>query len=173
MQHKKPIATFSSELSFIINQIYVPHGLTPQNIALEAESREYNATTFEIADKKIIFRTAKITPTKVGQFVTLWKRIGGGPIMPFDASDHFDFCIISVRKGSDLGQFIFPKEALATHDVISREDIGGKRAMRVYPPWDMTDNQQAKRTQAWQRNYFVNMNVNEFDDTRLKELLGL
>jgi hypothetical protein len=25
-------------------------------------------------------------PTKVGQFVTLWKRLGRGPIQPFDLS---------------------------------------------------------------------------------------
>jgi MepB protein len=36
---------------------------------------------------RVQYRVAKITPTKVGQFVTLWKRVGRGPIQPFDLSD--------------------------------------------------------------------------------------
>jgi len=38
--------------------------------------------------------------------------------------------------------------------IISKDGQGGKRAMRIYPAWDVTDNPQAKRTQAWQLNYF-------------------
>ena len=30
----------------------------------------------------------------------------------------------------------------------SQDGKGGKRAMRVYPPWDITDSPQAKKTQA-------------------------
>lgn len=173
MHRQKHIKTIDPELHFALTQIYTPNGIALYNIAPEEESHEYNATTFEIANKKIIFRTAKITPTKVGLFVALWKRIAKGPIMPFDITDPFDFCIISVRKDRYVGQFIFSKEALAVHDVISREGKGGKRAIRVYPPWDLPDNRQAKKTQAWQLNYFVNMNVDEFDGKRLKEILGL
>ena len=44
------------------------------NIEIEKESSEYCAHRFEINNKKILFRQAKITPTKIGQFVTLWKR---------------------------------------------------------------------------------------------------
>ena len=40
----------------------------------EAESADYNAHTFKVNDKSIVYREAKITPTKVGQFVTIWKR---------------------------------------------------------------------------------------------------
>lgn len=55
---------------------------------------------------RIKFRVAKITPTKVGLFVTFWKRIGAGPILPYDLSDPFDFLIISVRNEKHLGKFI-------------------------------------------------------------------
>ncbi|WP_231938504.1 MepB family protein [Arthrobacter sp. B6] len=31
--------------------------------------------------------------------------------------------------------FVFPREALIARGVVSRDFVGGKRAMRVYPPW--------------------------------------
>ncbi|TRW95625.1 MepB family protein [Flavobacterium gawalongense] len=31
----------------------------------------------------------------------------------------------------------------------------GKRAIRVYPPWDTTTNKQAQKTQKWQLDYFL------------------
>jgi hypothetical protein len=49
-------------------------GFELSNIEIEKESSEYCAYRFEINTKKILFRQAKITPTKTGQFVTLWKR---------------------------------------------------------------------------------------------------
>ncbi len=51
-------------------------------IVQDNESQEYGASTFEMNNKIIKFRVAKITPTKVGQFVTFWKRIADGPITP-------------------------------------------------------------------------------------------
>ena len=39
-----------------------------------AESTEYNACSYTVNGQKIIERTAKITPKKIGQFVTCWKR---------------------------------------------------------------------------------------------------
>lgn len=52
-----------------------------------SESKEYGACTFSINNQLVIFRAAKITPTKTDQFVVLWKRIGGGPIIPYDMAD--------------------------------------------------------------------------------------
>jgi len=31
----------------------------------------------------------------------------------------------------------------------------------VYPPWDITTNKQAKKTQAWQLEYFLDVPNNE------------
>ena len=45
-----------------------------QNIKIENESTAYSACTFEINKLSILYREAKITPTKIGQFVTIWKR---------------------------------------------------------------------------------------------------
>lgn len=121
----------------------------------EAESSEYGAYTFKIDTLSVTFRVAKITPTKIGQFVTLWKRIGKGPIQPFDSADSIDIFIISTRKDNHFGQFVFPKSVLCEQGIISTNTKEGKRAIRVYPPWDETLSKQAQKTQKWQLDYFL------------------
>lgn len=121
----------------------------------EAESSEYGAYTFEINTLSVTFRVAKITPTKIGQFVTLWKRIDKGPIQPFDFADSIDLFIISTRKENRFGQFIFPKSVLCEQGIVSTNNKEGKRAIRVYPPWDVTLSKQAQKTQKWQLDYFL------------------
>src|SRR5258708_5952015 len=93
-------------------------------------------SSFNLNGFFIRFRVAKITPTKIGQFVTLWKRIGNGPTQPYDTSDTVDFFIISTRKDDHFGQFVFPKSVLSEQGILSINGKGGKRGIRVYPPWD-------------------------------------
>ncbi len=145
----------STDLMSAQELAYEPIGLTYSNLLHETESEEYRACSFDLGQKCIKFRVAKITPKKVGQFVTFWKRVGNGPIMPYDVNDTFHFLIVSVRSGNNLGQFIFPKNVLLQKGLLSKDGRGGKRAMRVYPAWDVADNVQAKKTQAWQLLYFV------------------
>ncbi|KIA99277.1 MepB domain containing protein [Flavobacterium sp. KMS] len=121
----------------------------------EAESADYGAYTFKINNQAVIYRVAKITPTKVGQFVTLWKRSPKGPIAPFEITDDIDLFIVSTRNGSHFGQFIFPKSILHQKGILSDDTKEGKRAIRVYPPWDSTTSKQAQKTQQWQLDYFV------------------
>ncbi len=149
--------------------VYVPIGLTLSNLVHEVESQDYGACSFDLGQKHINFRIAKITPTKVGQFVTFWKRIGDGPIMPYDVNDLFDFLIVSVRNGYHFGQFIFPKNVLLEKGLLSKDGCGGKRAMRVYPAWDAVDNAQAKKTQSWQLLYFVEIQPS-FDKEKMRKL---
>src|SRR5471032_742405 len=111
---------------------YVPNKLVLEAALPEKESQEYGACSFTLNTHRIQFRVSKITPTKTGQFVTLWKRNGTGPILPYDMADPVDFFIVSVRNGQRLGQFIFPKEILRQKGYVSQNGIGGKRAMRVY-----------------------------------------
>lgn len=116
--------------------VYEPSGFVCKHFVSEAESKEYGACEFEMNHKRIKFRTGKITPTKIGQFVTLWKRIGTGPIQPFDMADPVDLFVVNVRSGDKLGQFVFPKTVLCEKGIVSKERKGGKRAMRIYPSWD-------------------------------------
>ncbi len=143
------------DLLTIINQVYLPNNLNYSQPIIEKESTEYGAYHFDLNSLSVRFRVTKITPTKIGQFVTLWKRIENGPIQPFDTSDQVDLFIISTRKDNHFGQFIFPKHVLSHYDIISKDGEGGKRAIRVYPPWDKTTNKQAQKTQKWQLNYFL------------------
>lgn len=149
---------------------YEPNGLRCDAITQATESQEYGACTFKMNNKIVIFRVAKITPTKIGQFVTLWKRIGSGPIMPYDIADSVDLFVISVRNSSHFGQFVFSKEVLWQKGIVSKNGIGGKRAMRVYPPWDITNSSQAQKTQAWQLLYFVEIEPHS-DHTKIRRLL--
>lgn len=121
----------------------------------EAESADYGAYTFNINKRAVVYRVAKITPTKVGQFVTLWKRSPKGPIAPFEITDDIDLFIVSTRNGSHFGQFIFPKSILHQKGILSDDKKEGKRAIRVYPPWDSTTSKKAQKTQQWQLDYFV------------------
>lgn len=153
--------------------VYKPSGLILENLKIEDESEDYGAAEFTINNHSIKFRVGKITPTKVGQFVTFWKRLDKGPILPYGFNDSFDFLVVSVRAENHFGQFIFPKAVLWERGIISSSEQGGKRAMRIYPPWDKADNAQAKRTQAWQLQYFIKFSEDNFDFLRMKYLLGI
>ncbi|SEE09368.1 hypothetical protein SAMN04489740_0645 [Arthrobacter alpinus] len=122
---------------------------------LEPESSHYCAHTLTLGGRPAVFRVAKTTPTKVGQFVTLWQRSVEGPIRPFDMSDGVALFVIQAGEGAGLGMFVFPADTLAHHGVVSIEGKGGKRAMRVYPPDVETTSVQARRTQTWQCEYFL------------------
>ncbi len=122
----------------------------PLDIVLDNESKEYKACDFLLNGKKIKFRQAKTTPTKAGQFVTLWKRTKDGPIAPYDINDEFDFVIIS----SINGYFSFPKSALINQNIVSAENSSGKRAFRIYLPHETNLNKQATKSQNWQKKYY-------------------
>lgn len=145
-------------------QIYDPMGFAVIDVVKSSESVEYDAHTFLLNEKRVIFRMAKITPTKIGQFVTFWKRING-VTAPYDAADNFDLFVVSVSNKDRIGQFVFSKEVLIKHGIVSVNQIGGKRAIRVYPAWDTPDNKQVKRTQIWQLNYFFEVDAHK-DFTR-------
>jgi len=144
---------------------FEPSGMAYTNLIKEKESAEYGASTFEMNHKRITFRVGKVTPTKNGQFVTLWKRIGEGAIQPFDLADPIDLFVISVRTATQFGQFIFPKATLFERGVVAKEGTGGRRAMRLYPPWDKPESPQATKTQAWQLPYFFEIQPAQSIDT--------
>lgn len=144
--------TIPDDLSFLITSLE-NQNIKVENTIAETESLEYNAFNLNINNLKIKFRTSKITPTKTGQFVTIYKRLQNGKIAPFENSDDIDFVIICSRKDENHGYFIFPKSELLKREIFT-DKKEGKRAFRVYPPWDMELNKQAKKSQDWQLKYF-------------------
>jgi len=158
-----------NSLSQLNTEIYDSCGLEISDFQWEAESKEYHACRFDLNGRKIICRSAKITPKKVGQFVTFWKRNGNGPIEPFNDSDLLDFYVVNLRAENQSGQFVFPKSILIKKGIISTEKKEGKRAFRVYPKWDLPKSKQAERSQKWQLDYFYEMN-DSLDINRVLEL---
>ena len=156
--------SFESDLQLAKKILYNECGFQFQNLIWNSESANYGACSFELNNKLIQYRVANITPTKIGQFVAIWKRNNEGITAPFDVSDSLDFMIISVRDSENFGQFIFPKSVLVSHGIISQNEKGGKRGIRVYAPWDKPENKQAIKTQAWQVNYFVEIKENSHLD---------
>ena len=162
-----------SDLKVVKELVYDKCGFDLTNLKQNEESKEYGACTFVLNGKTIEQRISKITPTKIGQFVTIWKRNKDGITEPFDNEDNFDFVIITARNEENFGQFIFPKLVLADRGIITRNGKEGKRGIRVYPPWDITTNKQAEKTQNWQTKYFVTIKNNNPTDLELtKKLLG-
>lgn len=161
------IPAFLSETNALVfNEL----GLEIKSVHLEKESAAYNACQLLLNNKKALFRTAKTTPTKTGQFVTLWKRTANGPIAPFAIEDGFDLVIVNTETENHFGQFVFPTAILIEKGVFSTNLKEGKRALRVYPPWDPTTSKQAQKTQQWQLEYFMEI---PFEKTRAKKLYGL
>jgi hypothetical protein len=163
--------TLPNDLIVAKTQVYDSCAFTLSQPLAEKESKDYNGYRFYLNQQAICYRMSKITPTKTGQFVTLWKRLKTGVISPFDALDPIDFVIISVLKNDLFGQFIFPKSVLLTKGIFSTSSKEGKRALRVYPPWDQTTSKQAQQTQLWQLGYFYEITPNT-DWSTLKKLLG-
>src|SRR5690606_24015237 len=133
--------------------------LNLRNLEQEAESSAYCACRFTLNDRVVIFRKAKITPAKNGQFVTCWKRNGEGITQPFESSDDFEFLMIAVESGNRSGVFIFPKKVHEAQKIIMNEVSGGKRGIRVYPSWDTTASRQADKTQKWQLEHFFETTI--------------
>ncbi|MGH2665981.1 MepB family protein [Flavobacterium sp.] len=154
--------------------VFDSFGFEFSNLFLEKESTEYEACQFELNGKKVLFRSAKITPTKTGLFVTIWKREGKGPIAPFEDADPIDLFVISTKKEGRLGHFVFPKEVLAKKGIVTTGLKEGKRGIRVYPPWDTDLNKQAQKTQQWQLDYFLEIPSDKVvDAVRIKQLYNL
>jgi len=145
------------QLTKIKQEVYTNCALKLTNFCFEKEGTAYNACRFQLNEKNIICRSAKITPKKIGQFVTFWKRNNKGITEPFNETDVLDFYVINVSTQTNFGQFVFPKSVLIEKGILSTEKKEGKRGFRVYPKWDATLNKQAIQTQKWQLNYFYSL----------------
>ena len=139
----------------------------------DPEAKEYCGYNFQIQNRKFKYRKAKLTPKKVGFFVTLWRRNQNQQTEPFHESDDFDFYIIHTQDHDRSGYFIFPKSELIRQNILSTDSKEGKRGFRVYPPWSSTQNKQAQKTQSWQTHFFIHSTNEPLQDTaKLNEILN-
>jgi len=97
--------------------------------------------------------------------VTIWKRPNpGDEIAPLDSGDGVDLVIVSPADPTHRGQFVFPSAALVTRGVMSRAGAGGKRGIRVYPPWCKPTAAEAVKTQKWQLPFFLRFSADSAPD---------
>ncbi|MFE6049168.1 MepB family protein [Kitasatospora sp. NPDC056446] len=157
MVSNQPWTGLHGDLRAAKASVYDPGGFVCSRPVPEPESAEYAACAFTLDDRSVRFRVGKTTPTKAGQFVTVWQRSEEGPIRPFDSDDGVDLFVVSSRDDDGFGQFVFPREVLCERGIVSRDGSGGKRGFRVYPPWVATTSRQAGRTQGWQADFFLDL----------------
>ncbi len=188
--------TIPNQLTLSIKNLYNPAGFkVTKEPYLEKESAEYGAARFGLNNHDIVFRVAKTTEDRPGQFVTLWKRSPKTHLIePIDVADGVDFVVVSTFGQAEgphklYGQFIFPKNLLIKKGIMSDQGKSGKLAIRVFPPWSeklanegiiktkqlsirlrptqqMSDG--AKKTQEWQLKYFLNLKHDYNCDSTLK-----
>jgi len=174
----------SDVLAKIIMQIFSPSGLNITStpfIYQEKKLMEYGATRFSLNDYKIEFRIGKKTDDRPGNFLTAWYRSAAdNKISPFHIND-VDFLIIYVYERINeedyQGIYVFGKNILAQHNILSTNDSDGKLSFRVFPPWSeysanesikkMKDTTRvkpmqyfthsARKTQLWQNRFFLHI----------------
>jgi len=135
-----------SELALLEKFVFQACELQLSNIEADLESKAYFAHCFQIGTHLVRFRKAKIAPTKIGQFVTIWKRNEKGVTEPFHINDDINFYIIATRKEAEIGIFIFLKTVLQAYKILSGETQERKRGIRLYPTWDLTQSKKAQKS---------------------------
>lgn len=128
--------------------------LLPDSAQLVAETNNAEYGAFTTIPARTRYRVAKLTPTKPGLFVTVWRRHPDGTTQPFRSNDGTQQLVVIVRDDTNFGAFIFPLSTLIARDIVSVDGHGGKRGFRVYPPWADTRSRQAQSTQQWQCKHF-------------------
>ncbi|MFG3613880.1 MepB family protein [Rummeliibacillus stabekisii] len=151
---------FNNSLKYVNEIFYEPNHLTIKNIQEETQNADYGAGRFQLNSKSVRFRTAKITPTKVGQFVSFWEKDEANKNQAFSYDNATDLLVINTfNSKGDFGQFVFPKEVLLKQNILKNANSKGKMAIRVYPSWDTPSSKQAISTKKWQSPYFVKIDT--------------
>lgn len=153
------------------NIVYKPNNLMITNLKEEKQNSEYAGGMFYLNNKSVRFRVSKITPNKVGQFVSFWEKDENMRNKAFSYDTAPDLLVITCINENKLGQFIFPKAILLKEKILRTQSQTGKMAMRIYPVWDTTVSNQAKKSQMWQLQYFVDLS--DINNLPIDKLLNL
>lgn len=124
------------------------------DVRREEQNAEYGGAVVLVDGVPVRVRVGKATPTKVGHFVTAWRRNADGVSVPFPDDDGIGELLVVVRGEGQVGAFSFPTAVLRERGIVSGDGSSGKRGFRVYAPWVLVSSAQARRTQAWQVEHF-------------------
>ncbi|GAA1496587.1 MepB family protein [Paeniglutamicibacter kerguelensis] len=157
-----PSSLFPPELAKLLGHAPLPagHGISGYFPDPNPEARAYAGCGFAITrasgtETHVAFRAAKVTPTKAGLFVTLWRRDAEGVTRPYTADDGVDEFWIAAETKHGYGCFKFPARELAKSGVLTTSKKPGKRGFRLYTPWDTDLNASATKVWAWQSGFFT------------------
>jgi hypothetical protein len=163
---------FNEALLYVNKKYYEPNHFIIKAIQEEAQNSDYGAGTFHLNSKSVRFRVAKITPTKIGQFVAFWEKDGNHKNQAYSYDKATDLLVINTfTSKNNFGQFVFPKEVLVKQNILKTATTKGKMAIRVYPIWEKPTSKQAVETQKWQLEYFVELS--DPNHLPIQELLRL
>lgn len=172
LKEPKAVNDFYHALAYVNQMIYTPNQFIIQAVQEEAQNADYGAGIFQLNSKSIRFRVAKITHTKIGQFVAFWEKDKHDKNQPFSYAKATDLLVINTfTSDNHWGQFVFPKEVLLKQNILKTATTKGKMAIRVYPKWEKPTSKQAIDTQKWQLDYFVELN--DSDCLAIPQLLNL
>lgn len=132
-------------------------GVEISDAVAEEQGSDYESGVVEIGGGSWRIRTARVTPTKLGAFVAVWRRAPGGSTEPFSSADECDGLLVFVKDGARFGAFAFTREHLVNLGIVQSSRHPGKRGFRVYPSWCESLNAQATRTQRAQAGAFADL----------------
>lgn len=147
------------ELKNSVENIYPSAGMKVTDVQPDGQdsTEDYAPYRLKLNGQNIAFRKGRITETKIGEFVALWKRPNGNPKskpIPLDKND-VAYVVVSVADQKHQGQFVFDTATLHKQGILAGDGKKGKTAFRLYPPWTKPDVSQAIKTQQWQLQYFL------------------
>ena len=138
-------------------------------LKVEDWNTEYGAYDCIITNQSFKTLFAKKTPKKSVFFLALWKKDESNKNIPFNETDIENKLIISIQDESKIGQFVFPKKVLIEKGILQLKRHKGKMAFRIYPIWETSLNKTAQKSQAWQKQYFIDLS----NDVNKEELYSL
>ena len=134
-------------------------GIEPLQILPEEQGSDYESGHVLLDSGKWRIRSARVTPTKPGAFVAIWRRSPSGSTEPFDSSDECEGLMVFVSEAERFGVFTFTREHLVDLGVFQSARAPGKRGFRVYPSWCTHLNTQAVRTQRAHASAFADLSA--------------
>jgi len=121
----------------------------------EEQRGDYESGIVRMGSELWRLRTARLTPTKPGAFVALWRRDEHGSTRPFDSDDRVRGLLLFVTDCDRFGVFRFTAPHLERLGVTRSAAHPGKRGFRVYPSWSEGLNRQAAEAQKAQASAFT------------------